>query len=257
MASEPELAGIRDRLFGLIDEHRIRRVAIPRPSAATIDALRGLTDLCSTVSDALDALGVGAAIAATDLPPRTPDARLVGPAVTIRYAHEGGTAGAHIARADPARLADRDAYAVGREGDVIVVDCGGVADASVMGGLSGRWARRLGMAGCVVDGAIRDVDSIARHGVPVWSRAVTPRTGKHRMAAIEINGCVSLAGATVEPGDLVVADTTGVCVVPSAAVERVSAMCLQAEAVERSVIAAVQAGKSPAEISRLHPPERW
>jgi len=73
-----------------------------------------------------------------------------------------------------------------------------------MGGLSARWARRLGIAACVVDGAIRDLESIQRQGLPVWSRAVTPVTGKFRMRAVEINGVVSIADATVEPGDLIV-----------------------------------------------------
>ncbi len=257
MASETELAKIRERLFGLIDEDDIRVVEVERPDPAAAAELLGLTDLCSTVSDALDELGVGGAVSASVLPQRVPGTRIVGPATTIRYSWEGGTAGARRARGDRARLADRDVYAVGQPGDVGVFDCGGLADASVMGGLSGRWARRLEMAGCVVDGAVRDLESIREHGVPVWSRGVTPRTGKHRMRAIEINAPVALAGLLVHPGDLVVADASGVCVVPREAVDQVVEICREAEETERSVIAAMGEGASGADLGRIHPPERW
>lgn len=257
MATETELAGVRERLFGLIDEEDIRVVEVPRPDPAAAAELLRLTDLCSTVSDALDELGVGGQVAASVLAQRVPDTRVVGPATTIRYAREGGTAGGRRARGDRARLADRDVYAVGRPGDVGVFDCGGAADASVMGGLSGRWARRLEMAGCVIDGAVRDLESIREHGVPVWSRAVTPRTGKHRMGAIEINGPVALAGLIVHPGDLIAADASGVCVVPLEAVDRVVEICRAAEETERSVIAAMERGASGADLGRIHPPERW
>ncbi len=131
--------------------------------------------------------------------PRGRDARVCGPAVTTRYAREGGSPGAIAARGEPARLADRDVYAVGQAGDVAVFDCGGNTHASVVGGLSARWARRLEMAAVVVDGAVRDLSSIERDGVPVWSRAVTPQSGKRRMWAVEINGTVSLDGHARRP----------------------------------------------------------
>jgi regulator of RNase E activity RraA len=257
MATEQELASVRDRLFGLIDEQDIVRVDIPRPEPGQAEAFLVLTDLCSTVSDVLDELGVGAALSGSALVPRTDGQRIAGPAVTIRYARDGGTAGAHIARDDRARLAERDAYAVGRAGDVAVFDCGGAIEESVMGGLSASWASRLGIAGCVVDGAVRDLESMRSAGLPVWSRAVTPRSGKHRMRAIEINGTVSLGGVAVEPGDLITADAAGVCVIPSAAVDEVLARCLEAVAAERRVIAGIASGASLSELGAAHPPDRW
>jgi regulator of RNase E activity RraA len=248
-----ELAGFHKA----IDERDIVRVDVQRPSPDVIEALLGLADLCSTVSDALDEVGAGCAISGSTLAPRAPGRRIAGPAVTIRYVREGGTAGARIARAERPRLADRDVYAVGRAGDVAVFDCSGAGDASVMGGLSARWAERLGIAGCVVDGAVRDVESIGASGVPVWSRTVTPRSGKHRMRAVEINGRASIDGAAVEPGDVIVADGSGVCVVPAAALEEVVALCLEADATESKVIAAIASGATRSEVQSLHPPDRW
>jgi 4-hydroxy-4-methyl-2-oxoglutarate aldolase len=136
-------------------------------------------------------------------------------------------------------------YAVGEAGDVAMFDCGGEAFGSVMGSISARWARRFGIAGCIVDGAVRDVEGIESERVPVWSRGVTPASGNHRMSAIELNGTVSIAGMTVRPGDLVVADGTGICVVPIERVAAVAAEVAIIQAGEKSVIEAIDAGVAP------------
>jgi regulator of RNase E activity RraA len=257
MATEAELEPVRDRLLGLVEEERIVRVDIERPPDTVVGAFLELADLCSTVSDALDALGVGGAVGASVLAPLRPGTRVCGPAITIRYGGEGGSPAALAARGERPRLAERDLYGIGRAGDVAVFDCHGNTRASVMGSLSARWARRLGIAGCVVDGAIRDVDSVLDVGVPVWSRGITPVSGKHRLRAIELNGPVALAGLTVQPGDLVLADTTGVCVVPSARALDVLEHARAAEAAERDVEAAIDGGADPAQIARELRPDRW
>jgi 4-hydroxy-4-methyl-2-oxoglutarate aldolase len=257
VATERELAAIRGKLFGLIDEDKIRMVEIDRPSHDVVTGFLALTDLSSSVSDALDALGVGGSIGGSVLVPRLANTRIVGPAITIRYVPAEGSIGALVARGERARLAERDLYNIGQPGDVAVFDCGGHAQASVMGGLSAAWARRTGMAGCVVDGATRDLDSIRAEGVPVWSRAVTPTSGKHRLVAAELNGEVAVAGAPVRPGDLIVADETGVCVVPGSHAVTVLDRCREAEAAERSVVEAIRDGVAPEEVARALAPERW
>jgi 4-hydroxy-4-methyl-2-oxoglutarate aldolase len=256
VAEERELAAVRDRLLGLVEEERIARVELARPDAAVVAGFLALGDLCSTASDALDSLGVGGGVGASTLRPLA-SGRLCGPAITIRYGAEGGSVGALVARGERARLAERDLYGIGESGDVAVFDCGGFTGASVMGSLSARWARRLGIAGCVVDGAVRDVDSILAVGLPVWSRGVTPVSGKHRLRAIELNGTVSLAGLTVEPADLVLADATGVCVVPGSRAAEVLERCRELEAAEREIEDAIDSGREPAEIARTLRPDRW
>jgi 4-hydroxy-4-methyl-2-oxoglutarate aldolase len=257
VATEQELAGIRARLFGLIDEERIRVVDVRRPSAEQVAGFLGLTDLCSSISDALDDLGIRGAISASTLVPRLAGTRAVGPAITIRYRREQGNVGALVARGERAKLADRDLYNVGRAGDIAVFDCAGFEGASVMGGLSAAWASRLEIAACIIDGAVRDVESVRVAGVPVWSRAITPVSGKHRLEAVEINGPVSVAGIPLEPGDLVAADETGVCVVPSTAVADVLAHCVKGEESERSLVEAIRSGASPEEVAKILRPERW
>ena len=56
---------------------------------------------------------------------------------------------------------------------------------------------------------------------PVFSCGVTPMTGKYRMECAEVNGPVSLCGCLVMPGDLIVADGSGVCIVPNELIEEV------------------------------------
>ena len=257
MASEAELAAVRERLLGLAAEETIVRVEIPRPDDAVVAGFLELVDGASSVSDALDELGLRGAVGASVLRPLDREARVCGPALTIRYVRERGTPAALALRGERARLAERDLYGLGRAGDVAVFDCGGFTGASVMGSLSARWARRLGIAACIVDGAVRDVASIGGSGVPVWARGVTPVTGKHRLRSAELNGRVSVAGVSVEPGDLVVADATGVCIVPSAVASDVLQRAQALENHEREVEEAVDSGVSPAEIARRLRPDRW
>jgi 4-hydroxy-4-methyl-2-oxoglutarate aldolase len=257
MAAPDELDSVRDRLLGLIDESRIRAVRIRRPDPDVIARFARITDLTSTVSDAMDVLGVGSAIPAHILMPLAPGQRVCGPAVTIRYVGRGGTPGAHYARDSRPLLADRDLYGVGQAGDVAVFDCGGAAGTSVMGNLSALWAVRLGIAGCVVDGGVRDIASIRTTGPHVWSRGRTPITGRHRVEAVEINGTVAICGAQVRPGDLIAADDSGVCVIPFESASAVIERCEAAEHAEDAVTNLIKGGATPAEVIKALSPERW
>jgi 4-hydroxy-4-methyl-2-oxoglutarate aldolase len=257
MATEQELASVRPRLFGLIAEERIVAVDIERPRRELLDAFLELTDLTPSISDALDELGAGGGAGAGTLKPLRPGQRVIGPAITIRYAPQGGSPGALAGRGEPARLADRDLYNVGRPGDVAIFDCAGNVEASVMGGLSAAWAHRVEIAGCVIDGAVRDVEGIREEGVPVWSRGLTPVSGKHRLEAIEINGVVSIAGLAVRAGDVIAADDSGVCVIPREHVEAVRDIALAAEHAEREVTAAIASGASPEAVAQILRPDRW
>jgi 4-hydroxy-4-methyl-2-oxoglutarate aldolase len=257
MATEDELAKVRSKLFGLISEDRITAVDIERPPPDTLSELGRITDLTSSVSDVLDELGVGGGVPGSTLRPLSAGRRLIGPAITIRSVPQGGSAGSLSARGERARLADRDLYNVGRAGDVAVFDCGGFTGASVMGGLSAAWASRIGIAGCVIDGSARDVAAVRDSGVPVWARGVTPVSGKHRLEAIEINGVVGLAGLTVRPGDVIVADDTGVCVIPAEHVDAVTRAALDAEVAERTLTDAIAAGATPEEVAAILRPEKW
>jgi regulator of RNase E activity RraA len=158
---------------------------------------------------------------------------------------------------EKAKLGDRDAYAVSHPGDIVVMANGGRSDVSTMGGLSALCASQAGIAGCVVDGGVRDVSTIRDLGLPVWSRGVTPITGKHRVETVEINGPVTCAGIRVGPGDLVVADDTGVVIIPSSLIEEVLRRVLKLVAAESRLVEAIRAGAPVSTLRDLLPPERW
>ena len=257
MATEEELAEVRPRLLGMIDESRIRTTRIPRPDRAVIEAFLGITDLCSSVSDALDELGVGGAVPAGCLGPVIAGVRACGPAITLRYVPVGGSVGARYARNERPLLADRDLYGVGQPGDVAVLSSDAGPGISVLGGLSATWAHRVGIAACVVSGGVRDIGTIRAIGQPVWSSGRTPITGRHRVEAVEINGVVDLLGVAVHPGDLVLADDTGVCVVPNHAIGDVLERCLASEAAESTVLSMLRGGQDVSSIIEVLPAHRW
>lgn len=144
---------------------------------------------------------------------------MVGPAVTLRSIPERKTPTQGYIDKDFIRMATRDVYYLAEPGDVFVADFGGNLDVSNMGGQSCTVAKSCGLVGAVCNGAVRDIPAIKALGYPVWCRGRTPITGKFRIEAIEINGPVTLVDVQVVPGDLMVADDSGVCVVPYDKVE--------------------------------------
>src|SRR5262249_11764582 len=132
----------------------------------------------------------------------------------------------------PPRLAHLALYRLSRAGDVAVIDARMETPVSVLGRLAANAAAPLGLARLIADGAVRDVDQIAAAGLPLWSRSVTPRSGKSRAEAVSVNAPVQCGGVQVAPGDLAVADATGICFVPVELVDDVAARVLEVTAAE-------------------------
>ena len=135
----------------------------------------------------------------TGLRPLFEGARACGPAVTVRTLPGDWS--------KPVQAID-----VAREGDVIVVDAGGRPPA-IWGELATESAKNKGLAGLVVEGAVRDVADIRRLAFPVWSRHVTSHAGEPKGIG-EINQPITIDGQWICPGDWIVADDDGVMVLP-------------------------------------------
>ncbi|PTL72114.1 methyltransferase [Rathayibacter caricis DSM 15933] len=114
-------------------------------------------------------------------------------------------------------------------GDVIVVNGGGDVTRALIGDLIGLRADTLGIAGFVVDGAVRDAGTLGDVGMPVFARAVSP-AGPYKHGPGRLDEPVAISGVVVAPGDLVVGDADGVVVVKASEAESVVAA---AEAIER------------------------
>jgi 4-hydroxy-4-methyl-2-oxoglutarate aldolase len=252
-----ELTKYENRLMGLIPPERIVKVEFPRPSKEVIQAFKELDGLTPTVSDVLDSIGIKGAISASRLKPVIKGKKIVGPAITIRYIPESITPDAGHFHKERAKLADRDVYALAEEGDVPVFDASGLGDVSVQGGLSTLVAKKWGMAGNIVDGGVRDIDTIYELDYPVWSTGQTPITGKYRVEAMEINGPISIAGVRVNPGDLIIADDSGVVVVPYERAEEVLKKTIQATRKEEEVVRLFESGATVEELAKILPPSKW
>ncbi|MDO4487756.1 MAG: RraA family protein [Eubacteriales bacterium] len=98
------------------------------------------------------------------------------------------------------------------EGDILVIDGNGCTSRSLMGEVMFTYAMNRGVAGIVVDGAIRDSDSLDTLDIPVYAVAVTPQ-GPYKNGPGEINVPVACGGQVVNPGDILVGDADGVCVI--------------------------------------------
>ncbi len=146
------------------------------------------------------------------------------------------------------------ATALLRPGEVLVIDARGHEDVAVWGEVATRAAIKRGMAGVVIDGAVRDVAEIPELDFPCYARAVVP-SGPHKGFGGTIDGTISCAGCPVAPGDIVLGDDDGVAVVPLAGQAGLLAACLEKLEQERGWLAAIEAGQTMAELLGLPEPE--
>lgn len=217
------------------------KVICPRPeppSAGLLDGFRELLKVYSpscVVADAQERQGVMRSY----LRPLTTETRFVGPALTVRL--------------EPGNQVDcLDALTVAQAGDVIVVDAAGETETSVWGGLMSGLCKVKGVAGAVVDGAIRDTDETRDLGFFIFSKAIVPRSThtpfSGRMEPIEINVPVQCAGVLVRPGDLVLGDEIGVVVVPLERAAQVLERARQQAAREEQTRVKIRQGRTVEEL---------
>lgn len=194
-------------------------------------------DTCA-VSDAQDKLGIMGTI--TGIVPLYPTERIAGRAVTVRLVTKGDAeAKVHLGAT---------AVVTADAGDVIVIDHAGRTDVAGWGGILSTAARTKGVAGVIIDGASRDVDEARGLGLPLYGRAATPLTARGRIIEESTNQPIEIAGVAVHPGDYVIADASGIVVVPA---ERVSEVVPEAERIverETAMAADVKAGKPVTEV---------
>jgi 4-hydroxy-4-methyl-2-oxoglutarate aldolase len=133
--------------------------------------------------------------------------KVAGVVLTVQFGPAtGATASRHSATA---------AIDAAQPGDVIVVAVNGRLDAAAWGGLLSLAATLRGVSGVVTDGACRDVDEAIGLELPVYAAAATPLTARGRHGEVAWDVPVEVAGVTVRPGDLVLADGSGVVFLPA------------------------------------------
>jgi len=183
---------------------------------AIIERLAKL-DTCA-VSDALDSLGLKGAT--WGVRPQWPCGRIVGRAVTMKIKPAGLQAPTQHLGTAPIEAA--------KSGDIIVIDNGGKLEFSCWGGLLALSAKLKGLSGVVIDGACRDIDEARELGFPVYARGAVPMTARGRVIQDTFNAEIQFAGVQCHPGDLVIADGSGVVII---AKEREEDVVAAAEAI--------------------------
>jgi RraA family protein len=128
-----------------------------------------------------------------------------------------------------------------RPGDVLVVNGHGDMTRALIGDLIGEIMVNTGMAGAVVDGAVRDVRALSEMGLTVYARAITP-AGPFKDGPGAIGAPVAVGGVVVAAGDVLVGDADGVVVVPrhrvKEVVDAVDGIIEKEEALRRRILAA-------------------
>jgi RraA family protein len=129
----------------------------------------------------------------------SPSMKLAGPAFTIEV--RGGD-----------NLMIHTALSLAKPGDVLVIDGKTDLTCALMGALMMNTAKVIGLAGVIIDGAVRDVEELRALGFPVFAAGSNPN-GPTKFVPGRLNWPVGVGGISVQPGDLVVGDADGVVVV--------------------------------------------
>lgn len=128
------------------------------------------------------------------------------------------------------------------EGDVIVVSNGGDRSHSLMGEIMVRHAEFRKLGGIVLDGPVRDIDTIRELEIPIYATGTTP-AGPYKEGPGEINVNITCGGVSINPGDLVIGDDDGVVIVPREDLEEVLRSSIEFNKKDQSKIGEAKAGK--------------
>jgi regulator of RNase E activity RraA len=193
-----------------------------RPDAALVDAFR--TASSAQVADSMSRLGAMDA----SIKPIWPSPRIIGPALTV-WCHSGDNLMLH------------KALSLVEPGDILVMNTQGNVVNAGFGELIATAAVKLGMAGVIVDGMVRDGEGLHALRLPVYARGLCPN-GCNKDGAGEVGAIIACGGVAVRPGDIVIADRDGVTVVPLADAAEVAALAAAQVEREEKRLAEIEQG---------------
>ena len=210
------------------------RTAIERVEASVVETARTLP--AATLHEAGGKIGA--------LPPAirpvAPGFRICGTAITV---HSPGGDNLWLHRS----------LVLAQPGDVLVVYTSGIYEHGYWGEVMTTAAKVRGLAGLVIDAAVRDADLLEQIGFPVFSRGLSIRgTGKDYGAIGWINEPVLIGNVTVNAGDLIVGDRDGVVAIPRARAADVVEMAAKREADEATICKRIESGETTMQIYNFH-----
>lgn len=160
------------------------------------------------VSDALDRLELPGRV--TGIPRLTTGKRIAGKILTVKLGTGKSLEG-------PPRHLCTAAVEAADPGDILVIEQRSGIDAAGWGGILSHGAQMRGIAGVICDGPVRDVDESRDLDFPVFARYAIPTTARGRIVEEAFNEPVTIGDVSVEPGDYVLADGSGICFLRAAA----------------------------------------
>jgi regulator of RNase E activity RraA len=191
-------------------------------SPALVAKTKGLP--VANISDSMSRMFAGGAL----LRPMHAGGHLAGPAFTVRT-RPGDNLMIH------------KAFDIAEPGDVVVVDAGGDLTNSLVGEIMLSMAIKRGLAGLVLNGAVRDYGWIKAQNFPVFAAGVTHR-GPYKDGPGEINVRLAMGGMVIEPGDLIVGDDDGFLCLPFEEAEGILAAAWKKNEAEEKLMAEIRDG---------------
>ncbi|MFD7811533.1 fumarylacetoacetate hydrolase family protein [Streptomyces sp. NPDC059785] len=173
------------------------------------------------------------------LAPLTAGSKIVGTARTLRFvpnredlfaSHGGGY------------NAQKRTFDAVTPGEVVVIEARGEQGSATLGDVLALRAHVRGAAGIVTDGGVRDAEAVAAIGIPVFSAGSHPAVLGRRHVPWDHDLTIACGGATVQPGDVIVADTDGIVVIPPALADEVADAALAQEDEDAWIAEQVKAG---------------
>ncbi|WP_232471407.1 RraA family protein [Halomonas sp. N3-2A] len=162
--------------------------------------------------------------------------RVVGTAVTLSLPPTDGTLLNHAMR-------------LVRPGDILVIDRQGDDRHACWGGVMTHVAKKLGVGGVIIDGMATDAQTIQELGFPVWCRGISALTTKLAGVGGTMNMPVTLGGLVIYPGDIILADESGVLVVPAQEAVTIASKAIMLQQQEEAILQRVAQGECLPDIS--------
>ncbi|MBC7926095.1 MAG: RraA family protein [Bryobacteraceae bacterium] len=164
--------------------------------------------------------------------------KFAGPAVTVQMKKEEHSEGSKVSQGM------LDAIDAAPPGSVYVMVLPDGVDVAAIGGLMATAMKVRGLAGAILDAAVRDLPQIQRIQFPVYSRGISPATSVNHYRFEASNVPVMCAGVRVRPNDIVLADEDGVAVVPREKASEVLARAQELEDTEHKMYPFIQKYKN-------------
>jgi len=167
--------------------------------------------------------------------------RTVGRAFTMRFIPVREDVPGAVPRKLPV---NRDAVEAMPPGCIAVADARGTMAAATFGDIVVARMAKRGVSGIVTDGAVRDRNGLMAIGLPIWTVGITAPPPATHLMLVEWQTPIGCGGVAVFPDDIIVADTDGVIVIPSALVAEVAAAGLEQERLDQWQMEQIKRGVS-------------